>query len=175
MADLQILRTELLIDPLGRGYSGMTDQQAADNLNMVNRESPPNSAALLQYLTLERFRTGTLYGRLKLVADSRPTRAGNAWAIPPLPIGVADADVVITQQHISAAATILRYVDTDTGLAVSVLDTRLNVILDALTACEAIGPNDKTAIRALSENQRSRGIEIGFGLVRPGDVQNARA
>ncbi len=34
MADL---RDELLTDPLVRGYAGMTDQQAADDLNTVNR------------------------------------------------------------------------------------------------------------------------------------------
>ena len=31
------LRDELLADPLGRGYSAMTDQEAADDLNLVNR------------------------------------------------------------------------------------------------------------------------------------------
>ena len=33
MATLEILATELASDPLGRGYSGMTDQQAADDIN----------------------------------------------------------------------------------------------------------------------------------------------
>lgn len=35
--DLSILANELTTDPLTRGYSGMTDQQAADSLNTVNR------------------------------------------------------------------------------------------------------------------------------------------
>lgn len=38
MADLSRLRDELIADPLGRGYSAMTDQQAADDLNAVQRE-----------------------------------------------------------------------------------------------------------------------------------------
>jgi hypothetical protein len=33
----QILRTELLTDPLSRGYARMTDTQVADSLNTVNR------------------------------------------------------------------------------------------------------------------------------------------
>jgi hypothetical protein len=35
--DYQALNTELTTDPLTRGYSGMTDQQAADDLNTVYR------------------------------------------------------------------------------------------------------------------------------------------
>jgi len=31
------LKIELTTDPLSRGYAGMTDQQAADSLKMVNR------------------------------------------------------------------------------------------------------------------------------------------
>jgi hypothetical protein len=33
--DYQRLRTELTTDPLGRGYAGMPDQQAADDLNSL--------------------------------------------------------------------------------------------------------------------------------------------
>lgn len=35
--NLQPLKTELTTDPLGRGYAGMTDAQAADNLNAADR------------------------------------------------------------------------------------------------------------------------------------------
>lgn len=42
MADLQAIRDELDNDPLGRGYAGMTDQQAADDLNLENRGSIKN-------------------------------------------------------------------------------------------------------------------------------------
>jgi len=37
MAINQALVTEVQTDPLGLGYSGMTDQQIADSLNTVNR------------------------------------------------------------------------------------------------------------------------------------------
>lgn len=40
---LQDLKTELTTDPIGRGYAGMTDEQAAESLNapgrQVNRDS----------------------------------------------------------------------------------------------------------------------------------------
>lgn len=35
--DLSALRTELTTDPLQRGYAGLTDAEAAANLNAVNR------------------------------------------------------------------------------------------------------------------------------------------
>lgn len=35
--DYQTLNTELTTDPLGRGYAGMTDEQAAADLNTVYR------------------------------------------------------------------------------------------------------------------------------------------
>lgn len=37
MANIRVLRNELQSDPLGRGYAGMSDQEAADSLNAVDR------------------------------------------------------------------------------------------------------------------------------------------
>jgi len=37
MADIQLLATELSTDPLTRGYAGMGDEAAADDLNTVYR------------------------------------------------------------------------------------------------------------------------------------------
>ncbi len=36
--DYNVLKAEIAGDPEGLGYSGMTDQQVADSLNIVNRE-----------------------------------------------------------------------------------------------------------------------------------------
>lgn len=36
--DYQVLNTELTTDPLSRGYAGMTDEQAAADLNTVYRQ-----------------------------------------------------------------------------------------------------------------------------------------
>ena len=35
--NINILKTETTEDPLGRGYSGMTDKQVADDQNIINR------------------------------------------------------------------------------------------------------------------------------------------
>lgn len=40
MSDIDALQTELTTDPLGRGYAGMTDEQAAADLNTVYRDNP---------------------------------------------------------------------------------------------------------------------------------------
>ena len=37
MAEITVLRNEIVNDPLGRGYAGMTDSQVADSLNTANR------------------------------------------------------------------------------------------------------------------------------------------
>lgn len=39
-AQIAILADELSNDPIARGYSGMTDQEAADDLNTVYRDDP---------------------------------------------------------------------------------------------------------------------------------------
>lgn len=38
--DIAVLATELTTDPLGRGYAGMSDAQAAASLNTANRDGP---------------------------------------------------------------------------------------------------------------------------------------
>jgi len=178
MVDIPTLKTEIDTDPLARGYAAMNDAAVAADLMTIYRDAPASSQALLEYLTLERFHTGSLYGRLRMVANSMPVRDGaNTWTIPPLPIGLAGADVAISQDHIASAAALLRFVDTDTALTVTLLDSRITNILDdlALAGCEAIGAADKTAIQALSQSQQSRASELGLGIVKEGHVQIARA
>jgi hypothetical protein len=45
MADIDKLRTELSDDPLGRGYAGMSDREAADDLNTKYRQEQIRSMA----------------------------------------------------------------------------------------------------------------------------------
>ena len=40
MADIEKLRAEIVNDPLGRGYSSMTDAEVADSLNARDRQQP---------------------------------------------------------------------------------------------------------------------------------------
>lgn len=45
-----ILREELISDPLGRGYIGMSDQECADDLNSIYRERNVQSMSASQVL-----------------------------------------------------------------------------------------------------------------------------
>lgn len=49
--DYAVLREELTNDPLTRGYSGMSDAQAADSLNTKNRQRDPASVPSSLILT----------------------------------------------------------------------------------------------------------------------------
>ncbi len=174
-----LLKAEIDTDPLVRGYAPMSDDDVAIDMRLVIRPGQSDPLALLEYLTLERFRQGNLYGRIAMVANSLPVKDGNSWTIPPLPIGVADADVTLTQQHIAAALTFLRFVQFDVETVVTLIDSRIETILDDLgpggAGCGAIGGADKTAIQALSTDKQDRGTEIEFGRVLEGDVIRVRA
>lgn len=85
--DFVILRNELINDPLGRGYAGMTDQQAADSLNVDNRSrergvvpsyqiidaTVPAEWAALSAAEKQRYQTLTGAGQVNV-------RSGNARA-----------------------------------------------------------------------------------------------
>ncbi len=159
------------------GAFNVDPQLAADEWNALNIDGPPDSGALLQYLLLERFRTGTLYGRIKMVSDSRPLRAGNAWEFAPLPLGASDADIVPTQNQVAAACAMIRMVDTDTGFAVSLLDSRIDNILNDLSngGIQAIGPADKTAIQGFSQGVQSHANDLGYGRLSFSNIELARA
>jgi hypothetical protein len=177
MDPILVIKDEITLDPLGRGYTPMTDKQVADDMNTAYRDGPYDSDSLFKYLTMERFRTGTLYGRLVLVAGSRPVRAGNVWEIPPLPLGASDVDITITQTHIASASTFLRLLDVDRTSSLLLTDSRMGSILDDLSigGCEALGPGDKATIQAMSIGQQTRAEELGIGRVREGHVNTARA
>lgn len=85
--DFVVLHNELTNDPLDRGYAGMTDQQAADSLNAVNRSrergvvpsyeiidaTVPAEWAALSAAEKQRYQTLTGAGQVNV-------RSGNARA-----------------------------------------------------------------------------------------------
>ena len=59
---MSILRDELVNDPLGRGYAAMTNQQAADSLNAINRtrlRDTLSSAEIYEALDVTEFQSKT--------------------------------------------------------------------------------------------------------------------
>ena len=177
--DYSILKPEHDDDPLVRGYAGMTPHQVADAMHLLlYRDAPADPLAMLEYTTLERYRTGTIYGRVKMVADSRPVKNGGAWTIPPLPLGVGQTDITPTQKHIASANSLLRFLDTDIASTVTLVDSRFDSILDDLAGgggVQAMGPNDKTALQGLSQNKQTRESELRLSEVKPGHIQEIRS
>jgi hypothetical protein len=112
-----------------------------------------------------------------MLSDVRKVRAGNSYEFVPVPLGVGDADIVPSQEQVAAASALMRYVDTDTEVALSLLDSRIDNILNDLgpLGAGAIGAVDKTAIQGFSQNRQSRVQELNIGFVRVGDVEFARS
>jgi len=169
MGRIDDIKTEIDTDPLVRAYSGMTDQQVADSMNTVDRPAEGSIEELRKYLLLEKKAAMSLLGRLEVLA---------AGTVGSDPLG----DTIsggLTLEHITAAKALLRIADPASGFTLDYNDSRFNAILDDLAGgvgnALAINPADKTAIQALSNNQQSRGNEIGVGHVKVGHVTHARA
>lgn len=80
--DYAILSAELTTDPLGRGYAEMSDQQAADSLNAVDRvrNKTPHKAPLwaIKQLCLE---SGVWFALKAAAAAASPIQAAAATAV----------------------------------------------------------------------------------------------
>jgi hypothetical protein len=131
--DYQNLKIELVSDPLARGYSGLSNQQAADSLNTANRPS-----------------TRTLV---------------DTWEI--LEATVQAEYTAIT----SALKTQYQLYVSASRLDVSKPNTR-----SAFAAMFGASTTTRANLLALSTGPLvSRAVELGLGLVAPGDIQCARA
>lgn len=148
--DYADLRREIDQDPVSRGYAGKTDQEIAALLNAPVRPGPIPAQDVRRYLT---------------VADRWPeivriVRFGDQ-----------------SQDKLRAAIRMVEALDgmSSFDLQVPAYLATIEAGLDALVAAQIIQAQDKTAILALAENRRSRAAELGFGQVKPGHVQAARA
>lgn len=172
MSRIQILKDELTTDPLSRGYAAMTDQQAIDSLNALDRNAPTDKNIILQYMLLERYRTNSgadtkvnyLYGRLQMVCDAN---VGDDV--------FGSTTNILTQDQKASALTFIRLLGSDSGFALDLLDSRFTNMLTDIRNAEVFGPVDKNAIQAFSQNKQSRALELGIGRVRLGDVEFARS
>lgn len=143
------LRNELLTDPLGRGYAGMTDQQAADSLNTRNRPLDAVPAEEIARYILEE-------GKWPAVEDQ------------------ATAVGATTQQKYAARSALAAFRDARLP-TLRVSRAKVGAMLDLLVSGGALNAADKAAIVALGQNRLTRGEEIGHGRVKVGHVIEARA
>jgi hypothetical protein len=144
---IQTIKTELDTDPLGLGYSGMDDSAAAVSLNEKTRSKlePISSAELLAWSA-----NGARLQSIKSAAES-------------------GADDTIKSVAQAAYLTITR---DDTTLDLNLADRV--ALLDALVSYNVLTADDKASLESLATVAISRGEELGVGLVRAGDVIQAR-
>ena len=154
------LKDELVVDPLGRGYSGMTSQEKADDLNTAYRSTQFASVNVVrQYLIAqidgsgvdqrssidmirEYFEQGTVRGvsASETAPAARRSAAGMIWYM--LQREDSDAGFPLDNSNISANFIAI---SSDGGSGPSILtNTQLNDIAD------------------LGKENITRSIEIGF-------------
>ena len=144
---IQTIKTELDTDPLGLAYSGMDDSAAAASLNEKTRSKlePIGSAELLAWSA-----NNARLQKIKTAAES----------------GVDD-----TIKSVAQAAHLMITRD-GTTLDLNLADRV--ALLDALVSYSVLTADDKTSLESLATVAISRGEELGVGLVRVGDVIQAR-
>ena len=175
MTDLVALKSELDDDPLGRGYAGMTDQQASDSLNTMDRPGPVDVQELQVIVLLNRYRSNNgndtvatnIYGRLNAMADA----VVGVDVFGQGSIGGAENS---TAEDVHSAITFRRMMQGDL-IPLDMQEDDIGLILNSLVRGEVFGPADRTALKSLSDDQLSRQQELNLGGVNDGDVANARS
>ncbi len=172
--DIEILKTEIDIDPLVRGYAAMTDLEVANDMNLINRDADGGVTGMLEYVVENMYRTNesgdttktSILGRLVTVSES-------AVGADPF-----DSGHILTMVHIHAAKMFV-YIMSNTN--VSTLDFVNTEVDGMIVSLNGAASNagvwsvpDGNALKALSQNQQSRGNELGIGKVRTGHVVEAR-
>lgn len=136
MADYRILRDEVVNDPLGLGYAGMTNAQVADSLNTQNRA-----------IQRSRFVTART-----LLNELVPTDAA----------AILDALNSATASN-SVVKWAFSFLTSDSGIDVAAPNTAL--MLTSLVTSGVLTQSQSDAITALGNVTVSRSTEIGFDRV----------
>jgi len=148
------LRTELLSDPLGVGYSGMSDQECANSLNAQTRSKTVaiSSAELLAWSGAGA--TETIKSRYERIEDAAADHVSLAVK------GACKAAIKLIERD-------------STMLDLSLADRE--AMVDALVAGSVLTADEKAELVALGTESISRAQELGIGKVLPGYVMKARA
>ena len=147
MPTYEKLRAELADDPLDRGYSTMTDQEAADDLQTEYRSNlqPVPMTSVVRWCA-----------RHDALA-SLDTAAGSAT--PGVRSVARAAQIMIASPHIESF---------------NVHDPELADMLDALVTAGVFTLDERDDLVALGTTPTSRAAELGLGRVKPGYVGKAR-
>ena len=176
MTDLVVLKNEIDTDPLGRGYAAMNDVQVAADMSLINRPAENGVERMLNYCIVNRSRTNVaaddtplpLLGRLRMVAAAnigddpfgtgvvanQVTREMKSWAL------------AFESAFTATTLTTLNFIDSEVDFGYTALGPGAGVVWKT---------PDIDALKAFSQNQQTRGQELGLGTVKVGHVTQARA
>lgn len=130
--DYNALKSELDADPLTRGYSGMTDEQAAADLNTVYRSAPRAS----------------MNGDEIFAATDNAEFAGLSDHKRDLWVSFTSKDIINAYEQTN---------------------------IDFLDYIFGAGSTTKSTLASIRTEDVSRGVELGLGAIKVGDVQFARS
>jgi hypothetical protein len=151
---LQALKDELTNDPLGRGYSGMSDEAAADSLNTANRSclEPISSAELLAW-SGNGATDGSMLCRYERIQEAAAASASNTVR--------------------GACIAALGMIERD-GTSLDLNKPDRMAMLDALVAGGVLTAAEKTSLLALATITCSRAVELGLSFITPSLVADAK-
>lgn len=169
--DYTVLASELTVDPLTRGYSAMTDVQAATDLNSTYRPAPNVIGAMMKYLMNKKHRTNQggddtyspILGRLYHVARSNE---GDD------PFSRAGAYAGLDIQHIHACQAFITLFESDQLADLDFNDA--NLPWGFVEASGTWSTTHTSELQELSDNQITRAAELGLPLLTDNDVARAR-
>lgn len=150
--DIQALRTEIVSDPLGLGYAGLSDAQVADLLNTENRpgKRAVPAADVRSYILLN-----GLWPGIQAVADSSANPLHKNTAITVLQTISAGSFDTIRMDRPNIAAAV-------------------GQMLSVMIQSGVISEQNRAELIALGDTQISRAEELGLGRVHHLHVAEAR-
>jgi hypothetical protein len=155
MADINLLRTEITTDPLGRGYAAMGDGQAAESLNTRNRSA----------------------------SKSIPVQTLHAWfvfngkwpSIETTAAGTVGTGGLTANQKLAAQSFIeICHYFADLDMKDSQYSSGILFVLDQFVERTIITSAQRTAVIALGSGLVSRAEELALGFVDHVAVAQAR-
>jgi len=141
-----VLRNEILNDPLARGYSSMTDEQVASSLNTKDRTIVEPTLVTAKEL-MARMDPAVAASILQKLEDASATNSVIKWILSFL-TGGSD------------------------GIDIGHANTRAQI--DALVVDGVITSSEASSLKALAERAVSRAEELGLPEIKPWMVAHAR-
>lgn len=145
LMDIQVLKDEITNDPNGVGYTEMTDEEIATELNAKNKQvvSPILSTELLSWA------------------------AGNGRYVG---IETLSNNGAASKQVRSIAKAAIKMIERD-GTKLDTSKPEIMAMIDVLVAASAITVDDKTELLALANKTKSRAEELGLPYIYEGHIQ----